>query len=226
MKKIPSLPKTLRLLFGAAQLFIVLGASLMLVVLLAPLASPRAANAVIALSYSGLLLKTSPNVLHLKTATSGPADIQVSELRADLELNLLSSDPQLANAVRAALLPELIFGAVASYFFLRLLRRLCHRIENGEVLSDANLRAVRHIGFYYLLFGLAYGALKFWADFKLGVYLVEHTTFSGIKATLATYDWLEFSFFINDAFTGLLILLLSEAFRQGLALKQENDLTV
>ena len=224
MKKILNLPSILRIFFGVAQLLLLIcGVAWcsLLLVSLAPRTGP-----IMQLSFDDITLKTPASLISLKSPTSDKEDIRVTRLSTALALNLNSSDRELASAIRWTLLPKMILGLVVSWFFFGLLRNVCARVERGEVFSEANLRSIRNLGLMLVGWSLSDSALQLWSLHRLGGYLTDHAITTGINATLVAEIGPIIKLPYNDLLTGLLVLLLAEAFRQGLALKKENDLTV
>jgi hypothetical protein len=179
----------------------------------------------IPLPFYKVFLKTPSNLIAVKSPTSSPQDIRVRRLTIELELNVNSSDPQLAAAARWVLLPRALLTFALSWLLFGLLRKTCARVEHGEIFSEANLRSIRNLGLLLVSWSLADGALELWSNHWIGAYLVGHAAITGLDATMTTESRSIFDLF-DTLVTGLLVLLLAEAFRQGLALKKENDLTV
>ena len=106
-----------------------------------------------------------------------------------------------------------------------LLRKICDRFEHGEIFSEAILSSIRNLGLLLVGCSFADVALELWSNRWIGDYLVRSAAISGLDATLTTARN-----YISDPLdtlvTGLLVLLVAEAFRQGLALKKENEFTV
>jgi hypothetical protein len=227
MKKLLNLPANLRTLFSVLQLLAVIAGVLWIVGLLFAFAPWTTKPGVrFLLPFADLSFKSPANSLHMQTPSSGPADIQLLRLNSELNLNLNTTDPELATAIRWTLLPRSIAAVIATWLLMGLLKKLCARIEHGEIISEANLRSVRNLGFFLILYTLADALLQMWTIFKLGGYLTRHATITGANLALdgSVHSLAHVS--LDYLVIGLLVLLIAEAFRQGLALKAENDLTV
>lgn len=224
MKKLFNLPSILRALFGVAQLLTLIAGVLWVAAFLASLA-PRT-GPILALRFPDVYLKIPSTQIVIKSPAYSAEDIRVTHLTTGLQLNLNSADRELAAAIRWTLLPHSILGYIFTYLSLGLLRNLCARVEQGAIFSETNLRSIRNLGMLLVSWSLIDGAMQFWSTYRLGGYLAEHAIVTGLNATitgeLAPLNRLGF----GNLITGLLVLLLAEAFRQGLALKKENDLTV
>jgi hypothetical protein len=117
------------------------------------------------------------------------------------------------------------------------LRRLCRNIERREVFTDENFGLVRRLGGIIVALTLISSAVHAWKAYRIERYLREHVSFEGISSLTATSPLTGKEAFIDSVtrnvhldfsllLTGLLVLVLAEVFRQGVALKQESDLTV
>lgn len=224
MKKLLNLPSNLRAFFGVARLLTLIAGVVWLGVFLVSLV-PRT-SPTMALPLANVVLKTSPAPITMKSPTSSAGDIGVTRITTELQLNLHSTDRDLAAAIRWTLIPHFILSFIVTWLVLGLLRNLCARVEQGEVFSETNLGSIRNLGLILVSWSLADGALQFWSAYRLGGYLSRHVTVIGINAILATDATTIVRLSFEGLITGLLVLLLAEAFRQGLALKKENDLTV
>ncbi len=224
MKKISTLPGCLRLLFGLAQLLLLISGIFWSAAFGVSLA-PRT-YAVTQLPFNPVFLEIPPALLTIKSPTSNEDEIRITHLSTTLFLNPQTTNRDLAAAIRWTLLPNTIFIFAFYWLLFGRLRKLCARAEEGEIFSEANLRSIRNLGLLIVTGSVIDGGLHLWATHRLGGYLVEHTTITGINATLTTGTMPILKFPFNDFITGLLIILLAEAFRQGLALKKENDLTI
>jgi hypothetical protein len=228
MKKKLSLPSFLRAFFNVLYIFIAIVTALMVVILLT--------GGLTALGRDGrghlnlpmlhdISLTVRGKAVTAQTSTSSARDIEVTDIVTSLGVNAFSQDPELASAARWTLLPQLAGIMVGGLMICRLLRDLCARIEKGEVFSEENLRLVRNIGFLYVAFSLFEFIAHGCSLYFLGGYLARHAKLSGIEGTFDA-SLSNLPLIPDGLIDGLIILLLAEAFRQGLALKKENDLTV
>jgi len=104
--------------------------------------------------------------------------------------------------------------------FFDMLRRLLSSAEKGELFTEANVRALRLIGFVIIVLDLlrfASGAVlinrmhSFASPFFSDGTWVLVTTFSGK---------------LTGVYSGLTFLLLAEVFREGLKYRRDSDLTI
>ena len=180
-------------------------------------------------------LQAAPGALALTSRTAPPGSVVLDGLRGKLQLNVLSRDPALVSAARWSIIPAMLAGLVFSWMLFGALRHICANIERGEVFSEKNLRLVRSIGVLLIAYTLVGGVIAVWASQVMGGYLSGHVALTGLGEALrfpAGAGALHFtlpprSFSYAGGFvTGCLVLVISEAFRQGLVLKTESDLTV
>ncbi len=131
-------------------------------------------------------------------------------------------------------LPLIILNAVVFAVLFDLMRRLFRNVGRGESFTQATVRLVQIIGVSLLVFSLVSAVAESWFHYALFTYLSQHAMIS-ISGTTISLPALQgftvssggpFPFGNPVFFTGLLVLALSEVFRQGLVLKRENDLTV
>lgn len=224
MKKLYNLATLLRRIFWIGQILTVIGGCGWITAFCISLA-PRT-GPVSTLMFENVILELPIKSIGVKTPTSSAEDIRMMRFTTALKLNLHSTDPELANAIRWTLLPQFLLSFVAWLLIFGLLRTLCVRVEAGEVFSEANLRSVRNLGRVLVSWSIIDGALYFWTAHHLGGYISRQGTLTGLNATIIADSPIIGKFPVGDLITGLLVLLLAEAFRQGLALQKENDLTV
>lgn len=167
----------------------------------------------------------TPGNVGIEASTSEGTEVRFDRLSGIVLLNPRSPNPALTKAIRYALIPTFLVVCLVTWLICTLLRNTCARVEQGEIFSDDNLRTIRNVGLTLLISPLCQGAFELWCRIWLNSYLATEVKVTGIAATLQFGNW-DFNLFIKELVTGLLVLLLAEAFRQGLALKKENDLTV
>jgi hypothetical protein len=129
-------------------------------------------------------------------------------------------------------LPLILIKALFLTALFELLRRLFRNVGRGDSFTPQSVRLVQIVGFlligYAVVAGLT-GSLFAWAAYD---YFTQHTQIavSGTPLRLPAaghHPPFDMSVFGHPIFfSGLLVLALAEVFRQGLALQNENDLTV
>lgn len=132
-------------------------------------------------------------------------------------------------------LPVLILNAVFFAVLFDLLRRLFRNVGRGESFTRQSVRLVQIIGVSLIIFSLVSAFAESWFVHAMYAYLAQHAVLviSGTPLHLPPSHGMTihigshgFPFGTPVFFSGLLVLALSEVFRQGLVLKRENDLTV
>jgi hypothetical protein len=242
MKKITSLPGNLRALFGILRFLTVVSALVWILILAFFAWIPNLANGKndkpkLLLTMGEVSLRSEPGAIVLNSNTAKPGSLSLVDLKGMLQLDLCTEDPALASALRWSTLPSIVVLAVFGWLFFGALKALCASIEQGSVFSEENLRLVRGIGWIIIGSSVVGLAVGFGACQVMGGYLAEHVTVAGIKTGLAFPGGAGAVRFVLDGgqipftgvgglVTGCLVLMLSEAFKQGLALKTESELTV
>jgi hypothetical protein len=172
-----------------------------------------------------VLLRVEPNALDLDVDGASAGAVSLSSLRGTLQMDLLSKDPALVSALRWTVLPAILLFATAAWVTLTSLQCVCANIGRGEVFSETNLRKVKTIGLTLIGYSLLQMLVGLWSSSVMQGYLTQHVTLTGFQAAPGALGMLMPSGF-SALVTGCLVLVVSEAFRQGLALKTENELTI
>jgi hypothetical protein len=129
-------------------------------------------------------------------------------------------------------LPLALMFTVFYAVLFDLLRRVFRNVVRGDSFTTNTLRLVQVVGLALVVFSFVSAAAEGWFYFALTDYLTHHAsaTLAGSPVALSSKmlnSDSEGGGLFNSLFlTGLLVLALSEVFRQGLVLKNENDLTV
>jgi Protein of unknown function (DUF2975) len=156
----------------------------------------------------------------------------LSALHGNLRLSV-DQAAGLVETLRHYGLPVLILKAAFFAALFELLRQLFRNVGRGESFTRQNVRLVQIIGLSLMVFSLVFAAAENWFAQAMYSYLAQHAVLSvsGTPLHLPTSHHISingngFPFGTPLFFSGLLVLALSEVFRQGLVLKSENDLTV
>jgi hypothetical protein len=168
-----------------------------------------------------------PLRLHLKPSPSVP-DLRGLNARG-LEINNIEGtvtieQPEKAAEVFGSVKWPFIAGVVclggAGLVILDLFRRMFRSAERNEVFTAANIRNVRIIGFLLIASSILKLLTSLWLVNRMATYVMQHVT----AGTVSLESSCEGS--LPGFVTGLMILALAEVFRQGLLLREENQLTV
>ena len=237
MKIHPNLPGALRFYFGIARfLCLVLAAFWLLTLTLSPWIQKQFIDEPkLMVTVGEVLLRVDPTAVGLNSDSAKPGSLGLSSLRGTLRADLISKDAGLVSTLRWTVFPSMALLIAFGWVCFGSLRNVCANLEKGEVFSEQNLRLVRGIGLVLMAYSLASLLVGFWAAHVMNGYLGSHVTLTGLSAGAHIPTGSGALRFLMPAglisvegglVTGCLVLLLSEAFRQGLNLKTENDLTV
>ncbi len=236
MKTFPKLPGMLRFYFGLARfLSMVLAAFWLLTLTLTPwiqnlfMDEPK-----LMVTVGEVMLRVDPPAVGLDSNSAKPGSLGLSSLKGTLKMDLISKDADLVSTLRWTIFPSIAVLISFAWVFFGSLRNMCANIEQGEVFSDKNLRLVRGIGIALIAYSLASLVVGIWASHVMNGYLNQHVTMKGLSAALSMRPGTgALSFLMPSGMlvevslvAGCLVLVVAEAFRQGLDLKTENDLTV
>jgi hypothetical protein len=173
----------------------------------------------------------SPAPVVKNTADDTNRVTEIHNLRGDLSLQLVS--PEERRVSRIVWSVKLGIDVVLSFFVCHWMWRLCCNAENGEIFAAANLLLVQRLGWLLIADALLSFAVRLWSSHYIAAYVTENLSFRGLEVvTPQSADLLlrgepsSVEIAINQIIIGLLVLCLTEVFRQGLKLKQEAELTV
>ncbi len=166
-------------------------------------------------------------------AVDGDSDFTVSVLRGSVQL-FVAKAGGLIEVVKHHGLPVILLNTIFFAALFELLRRLFRNVGRGESFTLQSVRLVQFVGFTLIAYSLVSAMAENWFMHAAYAYLAQHATvtINGTSLHLPSPRGTEFPhasgfpFGSPVFFSGLLVLALSEVFRQGLALKSEHDLTV
>jgi hypothetical protein len=238
MNKFTNLPGNLRALFGFLRVMTVIVAAFWILVLSYNtwIQDRSGHEARLLCSVGEISLPAAPGSVGLSSDTATPASLKLHSLRGSLQVDLCSNDPELVSALRRSVIPTMTVSILFAYVLFTSLRNLCANLERGDVFNLENLRLVRRIGISLVAYSLIGAGLEIWASHVLGGYFGQHVVLTGLKTSVpfpTGASALQFFNLSAGLFTapggllvGSLVLVVAEAFRQGLNLKAENDLTI
>lgn len=166
-------------------------------------------------------------------ATGAEANVFVSLLRGNITF-LVANAGGLIEILKQYGLTALLLKMIFCAALFDLLRRLFRNVGRGESFSRSTVRLVQWVA--GLLIGFSFAAAFAQGLFEHAViaYLTGHAVIT-VSGTPIHFPAPHYAAFPHGGgfplghpifFTGLLVLALSEVFRQGLALKNENELTI
>jgi hypothetical protein len=238
MKRFTNLPGNLRAFFGCLRLLIILfGTGWLINFVLGSwlIGDVFKSSSPMMITAGEVGLTAAPDTVRLDSDVARPGSLVMDNLRSRLQVDLRSNDGALVSATRQAMIPAMAVLVIFSYLLVTSLRNLCANLEIGEVFSDENARLVRRVGLILIWYSVAGFVVGIWASAMINLYFNNHVTVTGLSTIapkLGIGRALQFSlstqYFPNFSglIAGCLVLAISEAFKQGLNLKAENDLTV
>lgn len=228
MTSVAVLPKLFRWVFTIFEALAVLCAVAVLITLIIDPGLPAGTHfGPLPVDFGG-----QPGTVALR-AVNGDSDFTVTALRGTIVL-FVSRAGGLIDVAKHYGLPLVLIGAIFFVVLFDLLRRLFLNVGRGDSFTRQSVYLVQIIGGSLILYSLVSAFAEAWFFHALWAYLAEHAmlTISGNQLHLPAPQGMRlwhggsFPFGSPVFFSGLLVLALSEVFRQGLALKDEHDLTV
>ena len=128
-------------------------------------------------------------------------------------------------------LPVALIHALFAALLFELLRRLFRNVGRGESFTRQTVQLVQFVGLLLIVFSIVSALAESWFFHAVYPYVASHAvlTVEGNALHLPSVHGHPFPHSSGGSpifFSGLLVLALAEVFRQGLALKDEHDLTV
>jgi len=228
MPAVSVLPKIFRWIFTALAVLAAFGAvAVCVAILIDPKLPPGTHFGPLTVDMMG-----QPGTVALR-AVGGDSDFTVTALRGSLTL-VVQKAGGLIEVVKHYGLPVVLIYTLFLTILFDLLRRLFRNVGRGESFSRQSVYLVQIVGGSLIVYSLVSAFAESWFVHAMFAYLAQHAvvTVSGTSLHLPPPHgmWIPrgngFPFGSPIFFSGLLVLALSEVFRQGLALKNENDLTV
>jgi hypothetical protein len=232
MKTKSKLPKFFRQFFGLLEiLFVVLpivGCGLILALPSIP------SHMTVSLGQIGLMPDSGTLTVQIDNSKSDV--IQITDLQGTIALKKAGKASDLYALTKNFTIP-LALGFCGFYaIILELLRRLFRNVERGEIFTERNVHLVHWIGIIIIVFTLLSAVMTCWHDRVIAHYLEQHAAVQDVKVKITVphtdsginlhAGHYAININLEGILSGLLVLALGEVFRQGLALKQENELTI
>lgn len=222
------LPRIFRWTF---LVLVVVFAAAALIVALAMLVSPHP-SAGLNLGPANINLMGQPATVALR-AMGVNSDFLATAFQGNVTISVEKANG-LVQVFRHYGLPYILANLVFLALLFELLRRLFRNVGRGESFSRDTIRLVQVVAGLLIVFSFISSFGEGMFAYQLFGYLARHATitFSGTPVHFPPpqYDMLPreggFPFGSPLFFSGLLVFALSEVFRQGLALRKENELTI
>lgn len=160
----------------------------------------------------------------------GDSNFTITALRNSVSITIAQAGGFIQVLVRNGL-PVALMHVVFLGVMFELLRRLFRNVERGESFTRQTVLLVQFVGLSLLAFSVVSAFGESWLWHAAYGYAASHATLTieGQQLHLPPMGGVPFPHSQGGSpifFSGLLVLALSEVFRQGLALKSEHDLTV
>ncbi len=161
------------------------------------------------------------------TITLSNSTLTITALRGNLVLRVARSDGVI-EVLKQHGLPLLLLKVLFFALVFDLLRRLFRNVGRDESFTRQSIRLVQLIGISLVGYSFAATFLEGQFLHALLLQLAQQATvtISGTPLHLPPPEGYSFAFGGQVFFFGLLVLALSEVFRQGLVLKRDSDLTI
>ena len=228
MASVSILPKLFRWIFTAFEGVFALGALILCIAMLIdPHLPPGTHFGPVAIDIAG-----QQGSLALQ-AMQGDSNFTATAFRGGVTL-LIERAGGLMEVVKHYGLPAVLVRLILFGALFDLLRRLFRNVGRGDSFTRQSVYLVQIIGGTLIVYSLVSAVMDNLFEHAMLAYLAGHAvlTVAGTALRLPAPDGAGLSHGLGfllgkSAFlAGLLVLALSEVFRQGLAMKTENDLTV
>ncbi|MGD0143393.1 MAG: DUF2975 domain-containing protein [Rhizomicrobium sp.] len=228
MASVSVLPKIFRWVFTVfAALAALAAVAICILMVVNPHLPPGAHFGPIAADVGG-----QPGTLVIRPA-NGDVDLMATVFRGTITL-FVGKAGGLIEILKHYGLPLVLVDLLFFAGLFELLRRLFRNVGRGDSFSRHTVLLVQIVGGLLIVFSFVSSFAEGLFTHAVFVYFAEHAviTISGAPIHLPVPDYVMlprgsgFPFGSPLFFSGLLVLALSEVFRQGLALKSENELTI
>jgi hypothetical protein len=224
MASVSFLPKLFRWLFtGVEVLCVVAAIGIALAYLIDPRLPPGTQFGPLAIDFAG-----QPGTVALSPANND-SDFTVTALGGNIVVAVQQAGGLIEVAKRYGL-PAILISAIFLIVLFDLLRRLFRNVGRGDSFTRQSVLFVQLVGASLIVYSIVSAYAQGWFATAMLAYLSQHAviTVSGTSLHLPADIAGGGGFHLNGStfFAGLLVLAISEVFRQGLTLKSEHDLTV
>lgn len=150
-------------------------------------------------------------------------NILISNVRGDVVWRM-ADNSQTAHVLRHLILPVGLMEILVLALVFDLFRRLFRLVERGDCFSEKTIRLVRGLGGILIGYSLVQAVADSWVSAQMiDIFRTQISPAHNIRFMIGDGSPpFDCTFFL----AGLIVLALSEVFRQGLILKRENDLTI
>jgi hypothetical protein len=172
-----------------------------------------------------------PGTLALRPA-GADSNLMITALRGNLTFAINQAGGMI-EVLKHYGLPVVLLDMLFLVALFELLRRLFRNVGRGESFTPETIRLVQYVGGLLIVFSFVVAIAKHIFVDEAFSYFASHAviTISGTAVQIPGGHGMiphphVFTFDGSYFFSGLLVLALSEVFRQGLALKKDSELTI
>jgi hypothetical protein len=174
-------------------------------------------------------VSVTPELATITRASDNSAPVHVREFKADVRIPV-GNDSELRRVARLAVFPPMLIMCIAGFFLCEVTQRLIGNFTRRELFSTANAGLLRAFAVGLVVSTIVVRMASGWANSSFGAYAAAHLAVAGGRV-LPVADHIgvaELNLDLGNAdiLVFLLLLLVVWAIKEGLAIKQENDLTV
>jgi Protein of unknown function (DUF2975) len=155
----------------------------------------------------------------MESRDNGDPAVAIDQVEGAVTLTRPELAAQAIAAARWPFVAGILCTGGVGLAILDLLRRMLGSAARLEVFTATNIRYVQAVGFLLMASGILKLAAGAWLVSRMTEFMMRHVATGTM--TLETYSQGNVSMA-----TGLLIVALAEVFRQGLTLKEDNQLTI
>ena len=172
------------------------------------------------ISFGPFRLRPNPSLLPLVLPDATAQAVVIDSLEGTVTIKRPENAADVLASVKWPFVASMICTAGAGLAILELLRRMFRSGERDEVFTADNIRNVRRIGFLLIASSLVKLFAAAWLASRMAAYITLHVANGKMSLESSSEGNL------HGLVTGLVVLALAEVFRQGLTLKEENQLTI
>ena len=172
------------------------------------------------ITFGNFRFHTTEGDYHLKPSGANTEVAVIDNLEGTVTFKHPANAADILASVKWPFIISMLSAGGITIAILELIRRMIRSVDRGQAFTAANLRRVRQIGLLFIAAWLLKLVTTGWLKYRMVAYVMAHVAKGSLSLDSSTDgDWFGLTM-------GFVILALAEVFRQGLALKEENTLTI
>ncbi len=183
-------------------------------------ASPQPDPAMGRMSLGPFLLRNEKGAFSLDSSDAGAPFATLNQVEGIVTLTRPEAAARAFASLKWPFAVSLLCTGAATLAILELFRRMLQSVENQEVFSSANIRNVYMIGYLLVAATLMKLLAAVWMVVRMADFVAQNVSAGNMAIGSSTEGG------PYGLTAGVIVLVLAEVFRQGLALKEENQLTI